>query len=98
MALQACLSNTPTVHTPAGLVTTQYFDGSLNPEAASLVLPEEVTLWYCPICDECQTQSAIVWPLPKPAHQDDSNDTPQPICEFQVSFLLLRIRTNQDKA
>ena len=34
----------------------------------------------------------------KQANQDDSNDTPQSIvCEFQVSFLLLRIRINQDK-
>ena len=31
------------------------------------------------------------------AHQDDSNDTPQPIGECQVSFHLLRIRINQDK-
>ena len=31
------------------------------------------------------------------SHQDDSNDTPQPICQFQVSFPLLRIRINQDK-
>ena len=26
-------------------------------------------------------------PVMKTAHQDDSNDTPQPICEFQVRFL-----------
>ena len=26
------------------------------------------------------------------AHQDDSNDTPQPICEFQVDFPLLWIK------
>ena len=32
----------------------------------------------------------------KRAHQNDSNDTPQPICEFQVVFPLLRIRINQD--
>ena len=31
------------------------------------------------------------------AHQDDSNDTPQPICECQVSFPILWIRINQDK-
>ena len=28
----------------------------------------------------------------KTAHQDDSNDTPQPICEFQVGFPLLWIK------
>ena len=51
-----------------------------------------------PIYDECQTQSAWVLALPrKQAHQDNSNDTRQPICEFQVSFPLLRIRINQDK-
>ena len=33
----------------------------------------------------------------KRAHQADSNETPQLICEFQVNFHLLRIRTNQDK-
>ena len=40
-----------------------------------------------PIYDEYQTQSAkvltLLWEL---AHQDDSNDTPQPICEYQVDF------------
>ena len=42
-----------------------------------------------PIYDECQLQSAWVLALPwKRAHQDDSNDTPQPICEFQVGFPL----------
>ena len=52
-----------------------------------------------PIYDECQTQLANVLALLwKPAHQDDSNDTPQPIYEVQVSFLLPRTRTNQDKA
>ena len=51
-----------------------------------------------PICDECQILSAWLLTLPqKRAHQDDSNDTLQPICEFQVSFPLLRIRINQDK-
>ena len=51
-----------------------------------------------PIYDECQTQSAWVLALPRErAHQDDSNDTLQPICECQVSFPLLRIRINQDK-
>ena len=33
----------------------------------------------------------------KTVHQDDSNDTPQPVGERQVSFPLLRIRINQDK-
>ena len=28
----------------------------------------------------------------KQAHQEDSNDTPQPICEFQVDFPLLWIK------
>ena len=49
--------------------------------------------WMClrghnsPIYDECQTQSAWVLTLPwERAHQDNSNDTPQPICEFQASF------------
>ena len=32
----------------------------------------------------------------KRAHQDNSNDTPQPIGECQVSFHLLRIRINRD--
>ena len=44
-----------------------------------------------PILDEYQTQSA--WVLPwKRAHQDNSNDTPQPICECQVDFPLLWIK------
>ena len=30
--------------------------------------------------------------LTNQAHQDDSNDTPQPICEFQVDFPLLWIK------
>ena len=42
-----------------------------------------------PIFDEYQTQSAEVLGLPwKWAHQDDSNDTPQPIRECQVDFPL----------
>ena len=46
-----------------------------------------------PIYDECQTQSAWGLALPRErAHQDDSNDTPQPICEFQVDFPLLWIK------
>ena len=46
-----------------------------------------------PIYNECQTQSAWVLALPwELAHQDDSNDTPQPICEFQVGFHLLLIK------
>ena len=46
-----------------------------------------------PIYDESQTQFAWVLVLPwERAHQDDSNDTPLPICEFQVSFPLLRIK------
>ena len=46
-----------------------------------------------PIFDEYQTQSAEVLALPlKWAHQDDSNDTQQPICEFQVDFPLLWIK------
>ena len=50
-----------------------------------------------PIYDECQTQSAWVLTLSrKRAHPDDQNDTPQPICEFQVGFPLLWIRINQD--
>ena len=31
------------------------------------------------------------------AHQDESNDTPQPMGEFEISFSLLRIKINQDK-
>ena len=31
------------------------------------------------------------------AHQDESNDTPQPMGEFYISFSLLRIKINQDK-
>ena len=52
-----------------------------------------------PIYDECQTQSwARVLAMPQEqTHQDNSNDTPKPICEFQVSFSLLRIRIDQDK-
>ena len=50
-----------------------------------------------PIYKECQTQSALVLALPwKQANQDDSNDTPQPVNEFQVSYPLLWIRINQD--
>ena len=30
------------------------------------------------------------------AHQDDSNNTPQSMCEFQVVFPLLWMRINQD--
>ena len=35
------------------------------------------------------------WPCHE--NQDDSNDTLQPICEFQVDFPLLWIRINLDK-
>ena len=43
--------------------------------------------------NECQTQSAWVLVLPwERAHQDDSNDTPQSIREFQVGFPLLWIK------
>ena len=46
-----------------------------------------------PIYDECQTHSAWVLTLPwEWAHQDDSNDTPQPIGEFQFDFPLLWIK------
>ena len=46
-----------------------------------------------PIYDEYQTQSAKVLALLwKRAHQDDSNDTPQPTYEFQVDFRLLWIK------
>ena len=46
-----------------------------------------------PIYDERQTQSAWVLALPwERAHQNDSNDTPQPICEFQVDFPFLWIK------
>ena len=46
-----------------------------------------------PIYDECQTQPAWVLTMSRErAHQDNSNDTPQLICEFQVSFPLLRIK------
>jgi len=45
-----------------------------------------------PIYDECQTQSAGVLALRKQAHQEDSNNTPQPICDFQVGFPLLWIK------
>ena len=49
-----------------------------------------------PIYDECKTQSTQVLALPwKRAHQDDSNDTPQPIGECQVRFSLQWIRINQ---
>ena len=39
-----------------------------------------------PIYDEIHTQ------LLKQAHQDNSSDTPQPICECQVDFPLLWIK------
>ena len=43
--------------------------------------------------NECQTQSAWVLTLSqKQAHHDDSNDIPQPLCEFQVDFPLFRIK------
>ena len=36
---------------------------------------------------------SLVLPMPQErAHQDDSNDTPQSVCEFQVGFPLLRIK------
>ena len=48
-----------------------------------------------PIYDECQTWSAWVLALPrKRAHQDYSNDTSQPICEFQVKFPLIKAYPN----
>ena len=37
------------------------------------------------------------FPVIRTAHQDNSNDTPQPIGECHVSFPLLWIRINQDK-
>ena len=50
-----------------------------------------------PIYNECQAQSAQVLALPRKwAHQDDSNDSPQPIGDRQVGFSLLRIRIDQD--
>ena len=53
----------------------------------------EIMRHNSPIYDECQTQWAKVLTLPwKRAHQDDSNDTPQPICECQVDFPLLWIK------
>ena len=46
-----------------------------------------------PIYDECKTQSAWLLALPwERAHQDNSNDTSQPICECQVVFPLLWIK------
>ena len=46
-----------------------------------------------PIYDEFQSQSAWVLALLwERVHQDDSNDTPQPISEFQVDFPLLWIK------
>ena len=48
-------------------------------------------LWWMP--NSVSKGLALPW---KQAHQDDSKDTPQPICECQVSFPLLRIRINQD--
>ena len=41
------------------------------------------------IFDNYQTQSALPW---KQAHQDNSNDTPQPMSECQVDFYLLWIK------
>ena len=46
-----------------------------------------------PFHDEYQSQSAKVLALPwEQAHQDESNDAPHPLWEFQVRFLLLRIK------
>ena len=46
-----------------------------------------------PIYNKCQTQPVKVLTLLwKRTHQDYSNDTPQPICESQVSFSSLWIR------
>ena len=46
-----------------------------------------------PIYDECHPQFAWVLVLSwERADQDDSNNTPQPICEFQVSFPILWIK------
>ena len=51
-----------------------------------------------PVYDKCLTQLAKVLALPPEwAYQDDSSNTPQHMCEFQVSFPLLRIRINLDK-
>ena len=45
------------------------------------------------ICIECQTLSAEFLALPQRlAYQDNSNDTTQPVCEFQVDFPLLWIK------
>ena len=56
---------------------------------------EVSSIWVhnSPIYDECQTQQAMVLTLPwKRVRQDDSNDTPQPIGECQVSFPLLWVK------
>ena len=72
----------------------------------TLTIKVEVTLVHeridtyhnSPNHNECKTQSSWVLALPwKWAHLDNSNDTPKPMCECQVSIPLLRIRINQDK-
>ena len=61
--------------------------------AGLLLLDISIIPHNSPIYDECQTQSAWVLTLSrKRAHLDDSKDTPQPICEFQVDFPLLWIK------
>ena len=71
---------------------------SMNDRIGHALSDSKNTLHSSPIYNKCPTQSAWVLALPQErAHQDDSNDTPQPMCEFQVSFPLLRIRINQDK-
>ena len=59
-----------------------------------ILFSEEANIGHnSPIYDECQTQSAWVLALPwERAHQDNSNDTPQHMCEFQVCFPLLWIK------
>ena len=52
-----------------------------------------VAVHNSPIYDECQTQlTKVLTLLRERAHQDDSNDTPQPICECQVDLPLLWIK------
>ena len=73
-------------------------NNSINIKLSSTQSKKAFKVTYnSPIYIECQTQSVLVLvPWWKQAHQDDSNDTPQPIGEFQVGFPLLWIGINQD--
>ena len=56
----------------------------LTPYSLLCPITQLSNLWWIPNSVSKGFDTAI-----KQAHQDDSNDTPQPICECQVGFALL---------